>query len=71
VLFKLKGDYGVDFGLYGGLFAPDFNHRRISGGHRPTGVFGSSVRVDPPASIEQFHDFVVGRLDHYASPARQ
>jgi hypothetical protein len=71
VLFKLKGDYGVDFGLYGGLFAPDFNHRRISGGHRPTGVFGSSVLVDPPASIEQFHDFVVGRLDRYASPARQ
>jgi hypothetical protein len=71
VLFKLKADYGVDFGLYGGLFAPDVNHRRISGGHRPTGVFGSSMAVDPPDSIEQFHNFVVGLLDRYAGPARQ
>jgi predicted AlkP superfamily pyrophosphatase or phosphodiesterase len=71
VLFKLKGGYGVDFGLYGGLFAPDVNHRRISGGHRPIGVFGSSMPVDPPASIEQFHEFVVGLLHRYASTARQ
>jgi hypothetical protein len=71
VLFKLKGDYGVDFGLYGGLFGPDVNHRRISGGHRPIGVFGSSLPVNPPASIEQFHSFVIGLLDRYASSARQ
>ncbi len=71
VLFKLKGDYGVDFGLYGGLFAPDVNHRRISGGHRPVGVFGSSVEVEPPRSIEEFHDFIVGRFAHYAHPAGQ
>jgi hypothetical protein len=71
VLFKLRADYGVDFGLYGGLFAPDVNHRRISGGHRPLGVFGSSVGVDPPSSIEDFYAFVVGQLDRYASSPRQ
>jgi hypothetical protein len=71
VLTKLNGDYGVDFGLYGGLFAADVNHRRTLGGHRPIGVFGFSVPVDAPASIEQFHDFVVGLLDRYASPACQ
>ena len=58
-------------GSTAGCSRPDVNHRRISGGHRPIGVFGSSVPVDPPASIEEFHDFVVGRLDRYASPARQ
>jgi hypothetical protein len=71
VLFKLRPGYGVDFGLYGGLFGPDVNHRRISGGHRPIGVFGSSVAVEPPGSIEAFYDFIVARLGHYASPARQ
>ena len=71
VLFKLRSDYGVDFGLYGELFGPDVNHRRISGGHRPTGVFGSSVAIEPPGSIQGFYDFVLGRLDHYAGPARQ
>ena len=71
ILFKLREGYGVDFGLYGGLFAPDVNHRRISGGHRPLGVFASSVPVDPPGSIEEFHGFLVGQLDRDASPARE
>jgi hypothetical protein len=71
VLFKLRPGYGVDFGLYGGLFGPDVNHRRISGGHSPIGVFGSSAAVEPPVSIEAFYDFIVARLDDYADPARQ
>ena len=71
VLFKLRPGYGVDFGLYGGLFGPDVNHRRISGGHTPVGVFGSSVTVEPPASIEAFYDFIVARLGQHADPAGQ
>ncbi len=71
VLFKLSGDYGVDFGIFGGLFAPDVNHRRISGGHRPVGVFGSSMAVQPPDSIEGIFDFVVGRLGRYARSPSQ
>jgi hypothetical protein len=71
LLFKLRPDYGVDFGLYGGLFAPDVNHRRISGGHRTVGVFGSSAPVEPPDSITGVYDFVIGRLDPDAGPARQ
>ena len=71
VLFKLRPGYGVDFGLYGGLVGPDVNHRRISGGHSPIGVFASSVAVDPPVSIEAFYDFILARLDQYADPARQ
>jgi hypothetical protein len=71
VLFKLRQGYGVDFGLYGGLFGPDVNHRRISGGHSPIGVFASSVAVQPPVSIEAFYDFVVARLGRHAHPARQ
>jgi hypothetical protein len=71
ILFKLAGDYGTDFGLFGGLFAPDVNHRRISGGHKPVGVFASSTQVSPPESIEAFYDFIVERLDAYAGSSRQ
>jgi predicted AlkP superfamily pyrophosphatase or phosphodiesterase len=71
VLFKLRADYGVDFGLYGGLFAPDVNHRRISGGHRPVGVFASSAPVEPPDAITGVYDFVIARLDARARAARQ
>lgn len=63
ILMKLRDGYGVDFGLYGGLYAPDVNHRRISGGHRATGVFGASFPVDPPPSIEGFYDFMVALID--------
>lgn len=71
VLFKLKDTYGTDFGLYGGLFAPDVNHRRISGGHRPLGVFGASFDVEPPASIEGFYDFMLSVLPRCAGSPRQ
>ncbi len=71
VLFKLRDGYGVDFGLYGGLFGPDVNHRRISGGHRPNGVFAASWRCEPPESIEQFYSFVEGLLREHADSARE
>lgn len=62
LLFKLQEGYGVDYGMYGGIFAPDVNHRRISGGHKDTGVLACSFPVDdPPLSIGEFHGFV-GRL---------
>jgi hypothetical protein len=69
ILFKLRDGYGVDFGIYGRLFGPDVNHRRISGGHRPLGVFGSSRPVDPPTSIEEFYAFTLRELDDDARPA--
>lgn len=72
VLFKLKDGYGVDFGLYGGLFGPDVNHRRISGGHKPDGVLACSVPVaNPPSNIEGFYSFVLSMIGAGAGPTRQ
>jgi hypothetical protein len=72
VLFKLRGDYGVDFGMYGGLFGPDVNHRRISGGHKPDGVIASSWEPpDVPGSVDGFHSFVVGQVELRASSSGQ
>jgi predicted AlkP superfamily phosphohydrolase/phosphomutase len=48
VLFELREGYGVDFGIFGPLFASDPMHRRISGGHKKVGVF---VASRPPASL--------------------
>jgi predicted AlkP superfamily phosphohydrolase/phosphomutase len=63
VLFKFIEGYGVDFGLYGSIFAPDVNHRRISGGHKDLGVLACSFDVEsPPDSIEGVHDTVLGLL---------
>ena len=63
VLFKLIEGYGVDFGLYGSIFAPDVNHRRISGGHKDLGVRACSFEVEsPPQSIEGVYDAVLGLL---------
>jgi hypothetical protein len=63
VLFKLIEGYGVDFGLYGSIFAPDVNHRRISGGHKDLGVLACSFEVEsPPQSIEGVYDAVLGLL---------
>jgi predicted AlkP superfamily phosphohydrolase/phosphomutase len=63
VLFKFVEGYGVDFGLYGSIFAPDVNHRRISGGHKDLGVLACSFDVGtPPESIEGVHDTVLRLL---------
>jgi hypothetical protein len=63
VLFKFIEGYGVDFGLYGSIFAPDVNHRRISGGHKDLGVLACSFDVEsPPDSIEGVYDTVLGLL---------
>jgi predicted AlkP superfamily phosphohydrolase/phosphomutase len=63
VLFKFIEGYGVDFGLYGNIFAPDVNHRRISGGHKDLGVLACSFDVEsPPASIEGVYETVLGLL---------
>ena len=63
VLFKFVEGYGVDFGLYGSIFAPDVNHRRISGGHKDLGVLACSFNVEaPPDSIEGVYDTVLGLL---------
>lgn len=61
ILFKLVEGYGVDFGLYGNVFAPDVNHRRISGGHKDLGVLACSFAMDsPPDSIEDVYKSVLG-----------
>jgi predicted AlkP superfamily phosphohydrolase/phosphomutase len=57
VLFQLAEGYGVDFGLYGPLFAPDPMHRRISGGHKETGLF---VASRPPASLPSIPSSIGG-----------
>jgi predicted AlkP superfamily phosphohydrolase/phosphomutase len=63
VLFSLIEGYGVDFGLYGSIFAPDVNHRRISGGHKDLGVLACSFDVEsPPQSIEGVYETVLGLL---------
>jgi predicted AlkP superfamily phosphohydrolase/phosphomutase len=63
ILFRLREGYGVDYGIYGDLFGPDANHRRISGGHREHGVLATSFPADdPPESIEGVHDFVLSVL---------
>ena len=55
--------YGVDYGIYGDLFGPDANHRRISGGHREHGVLATSFPAPgAPDSIEGIHDFVLSVL---------
>jgi hypothetical protein len=60
-LFQLRPEYGVDFGLFGRLIRSDPLHRRISGGHRPNGVFGATTRALPavPTGLAQLHDLVV------------
>jgi predicted AlkP superfamily phosphohydrolase/phosphomutase len=63
VLFKLKEGYGVDFGLYGSIFAPDVNHRRISGGHKDLGVLACSFELEsPPESIEGIYETILELL---------
>jgi len=63
ILFRLREGYGVDYGIYGDLFGPDANHRRISGGHKEHGVLAASFALaDPPDSIEGLHDFVLSVL---------
>ncbi len=63
VLFKLIEGYGVDYGLYGSIFAPDVNHRRISGGHKDMGVLGCSFELEaPPESIEGLYETVLRLL---------
>ena len=63
VLFKFIEGYGVDFGLYGSIFAPDVNHRRISGGHKDLGVLACSFDVEsPPDSIEGVYETVLELL---------
>lgn len=63
VLFQLIEGYGVDFGLYGNIFGPDVNHRRISGGHKDLGVLACSFDVEsPPHSIEGVYDTVLRLL---------
>jgi predicted AlkP superfamily phosphohydrolase/phosphomutase len=63
VLFKFIDGYGVDFGLYGSIFAPDVNHRRISGGHKDLGILACSFDLDsPPDSIEGVYDTVLRSL---------
>lgn len=63
VLFKLRDGYGVDFGLYGSSFAPDVNHRRISGGHKELGVLACSFELEgAPESIEGVYDTVLRLL---------
>jgi predicted AlkP superfamily phosphohydrolase/phosphomutase len=61
VLFQLRDDIGVDFGVFGRLFGIDPLHRRISGGHRPNGVFAARSRDLPfvPKSLDEIHDLVL------------
>ena len=63
ILFRLREGYGVDYGIYGDLFGPDVNHRRISGGHKEHGVLATSFAAQqPPEAIDGIHDFVLSVL---------
>jgi predicted AlkP superfamily phosphohydrolase/phosphomutase len=64
VLFQLREDVGVDFGVFGPVFGFDPLHRRISGGHRRDGVFAARSNEFPfvPAGLDQIHDFVLESL---------
>ncbi len=63
ILFRLREGYGVDYGIYGDLFGPDANHRRVSGGHREHGVLAASFAASsPPEGIDGIHDFVLSVL---------
>jgi predicted AlkP superfamily phosphohydrolase/phosphomutase len=63
VLFELREGYGVDYGVFGGLFGSDTMHRRISGGHRRNGVFASSRPFErTPAGITDLYDVVLGTV---------
>jgi len=61
VLFQLREDVGVDFGVFGPLLGSDTMHRRISGGHLPEGVFAASTREIPfvPERLDQLHELIV------------
>ena len=61
VLFQLREDVGVDFGVFGPLFGPDAMHRRVSGGHRRNGIFASSSASLPfvPGGLAELHDLVL------------
>jgi predicted AlkP superfamily phosphohydrolase/phosphomutase len=61
VLFQLREDLGVDFGVYCPLLGPDTMHRRVSGGHRRGGVFAASSPDIPfvPRSLSEIHELIV------------
>jgi predicted AlkP superfamily phosphohydrolase/phosphomutase len=67
VLFKLTNGYGVDFGIFGPLFAADPMHRRISGGHKDTGIFVASLPPDKlpnvPTSIGALYATILDLLE--------
>ena len=49
--------------MYGSPFAPDVNHRRISGGHKDLGILAMSFDgMAPPASVEEVYGFVLRSL---------
>jgi predicted AlkP superfamily phosphohydrolase/phosphomutase len=64
VVFELREDVGVDFGVFGPLLAPDMMHRRISGGHLREGIFCASSRDVPfiPKRLDQLHPLVVSSV---------
>lgn len=63
LLFKLREGYGVDFGIYGPVFGPDVNHRRISGGHKDLGVLACSFQLpEPPVGIDGIYDAILAAL---------
>lgn len=61
VLFQLREDVAVDFGVFTDLFGEDPLHRRVSGGHRRYGIFASSTVGLPliPTRLDQLHATVV------------
>lgn len=67
VLFQLENGYGVDFGIFGPLFGADPMHRRISGGHKTTGVFVASRRAETlpgmPTSIGGLYRTILDLLE--------
>jgi hypothetical protein len=65
VLFQLRRGIGVDFGVFGPLFAPDKMHRRVSGGHLPDGVFAAGDTGLPfvPERLDQIYELVLAALE--------
>ena len=66
VLYQLKPDWGTDPSLFGPAFSDEPMHRRLSGGHRPTGVLfargpNGPIR-QPPPTLAQLRPWLLSML---------
>lgn len=59
IIIGLEEKYGIDWTLYSDIVADNPFHRRISGGHRPFGVFITNLDCSEiPSSVVEISDFI-------------